>query len=293
MHFIKSKTILGKNNNINLYRGCSFGCIYCDARSSCYHVDNFEDIGVKENAIKILDKELASKKVPVLITTGAMSDPYCKLEETLGVTRKMLELFIKYRCGVMFLTKSTLALRDLDLYKKINEQAKVLASFTITCFDDTLREKIEPYSSSTKDRFMALKKFHEAGIETCIWLCPILPFITDTIENISNIVDKCYEVGVTNIILWDFGTTMREGSRDYFYKNLDKYFPGYKKMYQDTYKNSYVCQSLKNDELMKVFKDKCHKYGIKYDINQIYKIQEQEMQKNLEKTDFNLFNMDK
>ncbi|MFA6935803.1 MAG: radical SAM protein, partial [Bacilli bacterium] len=130
MHFIKSKTILGKNNNINLYRGCSFGCIYCDARSSCYHVDNFEDIGVKENAIKILDKELASKKVPVLITTGAMSDPYCKLEETLGVTRKMLELFIKYRCGVMFLTKSTLALRDLDLYKKINEQAKVLASFT-------------------------------------------------------------------------------------------------------------------------------------------------------------------
>lgn len=279
MHFIKSKTILGKNNNINLYRGCSFGCIYCDARSSCYHVDNFEDIGVKENAIKILDKELASKKVPVLITTGAMSDPYCKLEETLGVTRKMLELFIKYRCGVMFLTKSTLALRDLDLYKKINEQAKVLASFTITCFDDTLREKIEPYSSSTKDRFMALKKFREAGIETCIWLCPILPFITDTIENISNIVDKCYEVGVTNIILWDFGTTMREGSRDYFYKNLDKYFPGYKKMYQDTYKNSYVCPSLKNDELMKVFKDKCHKYGIKYDINQIYKIQEQEMQK--------------
>lgn len=271
MHFVDAKGILSSNNGMNIYRGCTHGCIYCDSRSKCYgFTHEFEDIEVKINAPQLLEKALKSKRKKCMIGTGAMCDPYLHIEENLKLTRKCLELIDQYEYGVAVQTKSTRVLRDMDLLKSINDKTKAVVQMTMTTYDETLCKILEPNVSTTKERFEALLQFKEAGIPTVVWLTPILPFINDTEENIRGILGYCVEAGVKGIICFGMGVTLRDGNREYFYKALDKHFPGMKNKYIRTYGNAYDIPSPNNKKLLEIFKEVCEKNGMMYQIKECF-----------------------
>ena len=272
MHFVQAKTILSPKNGMNLYRGCQHGCIYCDSRSACYQMEHpFEDIEVKENAIELLEDALRRKRHRCMIGTGAMTDPYIPLETELCYTRKALELIERFGFGISILTKSNRILRDIDILKRINEASKCVVQMTLTTYDDNLCRKIEPFVCPTSERFEALKQMRDAGIPTVVWLDPILPFINDTEENINGLLDMCIEAKVYGVMCFNMGLTLREGNREYFYAQLDKEFPGVKERYIHTYGNSYVVDSPRNDELMRLFHRRCEENGIVHNIGQIFR----------------------
>lgn len=271
MHYVTSKGILSAKNGINLYRGCSHGCIYCDSRSKCYHMDHeFEDIEVKENAIELLEDALKRRRRKCMIGTGSMTDPYIPPEIEIGNVRKALFLIYEYGFGVTLITKSSRILRDLDLLKKINDKTKCVVQMTMTTYDESLCRKIEPNVSTTYERFEALKKFRDAGIPTVVWLSPILPYINDTEENINGILDMCIEAEVYGIICFGMGVTLREGNREYFYKQLDSKFPGVKDKYIQQYGNRYIIESSSNNKLMDLFNKKCSENKIVHNNEQIF-----------------------
>lgn len=271
MHFVEAKGILSSNNGMNIYRGCTHGCIYCDSRSKCYgFTHEFEDIEVKINAPQLLEKALKSKRKKCMIGTGAMCDSYLHIEENLKLTRKCLELIDQYEYGVAVQTKSTRVLRDMDLLKAINDKTKAVVQMTMTTYDETLCKILEPNVSTTKERFETLLQFKEAGIPTVVWLTPILPFINDTEENIREILEYCVEAGVKGIICFGMGVTLRDGDREYFYKALDKHFPGIKNKYIRTYGNAYDIPSPNNEKLLEIFKEVCVKNGMIYQIKECF-----------------------
>ena len=271
MHYVKAKGILSSDNGMNLYRGCSHGCIYCDARSKCYGMEHaFEDIEVKENALELLEKALLSKKKRCMIGTGAMTDPYIPLEGNLQMTRKALALIERHGFGVAIQTKSARILRDLDILQRINEKGKAVVQMTLTTHEDALCRILEPNVSVTSERVAALKQFRDAGIPTVVWLCPILPFINDTRENIEGILQSCIEAGVKGILCFNMGVTLREGNREYFYARLDKFFPGMKERYIRAYGNAYELNSPRNGELLRTFHKTCEKSGILHDNRDIF-----------------------
>lgn len=271
MHCVKAKGILSAKNGMNLYRGCSHGCIYCDSRSKCYQMaHDFEDIEVKENAIDLLEHALTHKRKKCMIGTGSMTDPYIPLETELQTVRKALQLIYEHGFGFTVITKSARILRDLDLLQKINEKTKCVVQMTLTTYDEDLCRKIEPNVSTTKERFAVLKKLRDAGIPTVVWLTPILPFINDTEENISGILDMCIEANVYGVICYGMGLTLREGNREYFYEQLDRLFPGLKEKYIRTYNNQYLVESPDNPRLMKLFHQKCGNAGIVHNNEQIF-----------------------
>lgn len=263
MHYKKYKSVVSPKGTMNLYRGCTHGCIYCDSRSKCYQINHdFEDIEIKEDAPVILDKQLKNKRKKIMINTGSMCDPYMHIEKEIQYTRKCLHIINKYYFGVTVLTKSDLILRDIDILQKINSRTKAVAQMTLTNYDDSITKIIEPHVSTTSQRIHALKELHKAGLPTVVWLGPILPFINDTEENMSNLIDACGEAGVKAVLSFGPGLTLREGNREYFYKNLDKYFPGIKSKYENTYGDAYECYSLNYKPLNKIFKEKCKQYNI-------------------------------
>lgn len=271
MHEVEVKGILSANNGMNLYRGCTHGCIYCDARSKCYQINHeFEDIEVKVNAPILLEDILRRKRKKCMIGTGAMCDPYLHLEEELGNTRKCLELIEQYGFGLSILTKSARILRDLDLLKKINEKTKCVVQMTLTTYDEVLCKKIEPNVSTTKERFEVLKIMRDHGIPTIVWLCPILPFINDTKENLQGILSYCVEAKVYGIICFSMGMTLREGNREYFYEQLDKKFPRMKDLYKKKYGYAYEVESPRNKELMQVLKKTCLENKIQYEVDKCF-----------------------
>ena len=271
MHFVNVKGILSTKNGMNLYRGCSHGCIYCDSRSKCYHIEHdFEDIEIKENAIELLENALKRKRKKCMLSTGSMTDPYIPLESKIGNVRKALVLVNQYGFGFTLITKSDRVLRDLDLLKAINDKTKCVVQMTLTTYDEDLCRKIEPNVCTTRERVAALKKLNEAGIPTVVWLCPILPFINDTEENIRGILEYCIEAKVYGIICFGMGLTLREGNREYFYSKLDKLFPSMKEKYMRTYGTQYQVNSLKNNELMKLFHQVCEENGIIHDNSKIF-----------------------
>ena len=271
MHFVKAKGILSPDNGINLYRGCLHGCIYCDSRSLCYQMAHaFEDIEVKENALELLEQALKQKRKRCMIGTGAMTDPYLPIEEKLRMTRGALELIDKYGFGATVLTKSTLVLRDLDLLARINRHTKAVVQMTLTTLDDELCRLIEPKVSVTSQRLQALKSFRDAGVPTVVWLCPILPFLNDTPENIALILASCADAGVKGVLCFNMGLTLREGNREYFYAQLDRLFPGLKERYIRTYGNQYVINSPRNEELMRLFHETCEKARMLHHVEEIF-----------------------
>lgn len=271
MHKVQTKGILSAGNGINIYRGCQHNCIYCDSRSSCYNMNHdFEDIEVKENAAILLENALKSKRKRCMIGTGAMSDPYIPLESKLKLTRKCLEIIDKYEFGVTVHTKSAKVLRDLDLLKSINKKSKAVVQMTLTTYDETLCKIIEPNVSSTNERFETLKIFRDNGIPTVVWLSPFLPFINDTEENINGLMDYCTEAKVKGVICFGIGLTLRQGNREYFYKQIDKNFPGLKNQYIRTYGNSYEIASPNHEKLINIVNSRCKKENIMYNKDEIF-----------------------
>lgn len=265
MNFVEAKGILSSNNGMNIYRGCTHGCIYCDSRSKCYgFTHEFEDVEVKMNAPELLERALKSKRKKCMIGTGAMCDPYLHAEEELRLTRRCLELISQYEYGIAIQTKSTRILRDLDLLREINGKAKAVVQMTMTTYNEELCKIIEPDVSTTRERFDALLQFRKAGLPTIVWLTPILPFINDTEENIRGILDYCIEAGVKGIICFGMGVTLRDGNREYFYRALDKHFPGIKNKYIKTYGNAYNLPSPDSERLLQIFQKLCKENGIMY-----------------------------
>lgn len=289
MKFIKAKTILSKVKygdmwygtlyNMNLYKGCSHGCIYCDSRSSCYNIDNFDMVRGKENALYILEKELSKKKEIGVIGIGAMSDTYNPLEKKYEQTRGALKLISKYGFGVSIDTKSNLILRDIDLLKEINEKNNVIIKFTITTPNDGLSRKIEPNVCVSSKRFEAVKKLSDAGIFVGIMMNPVLPFITDKEEDIKELVRLASKAGAKFIHTY-MGMTLRDNQRNYYYERLDKYFIGLKEKYIKTYKDNYNCMAPNYKTLYKVFTNECKKYGILYNMKDIIKAYKKEIKQN-------------
>ena len=264
-HYADYKTIISPGNGMNLYRGCTHGCIYCDSRSFCYQINHdFENIEIKRNAPQIFEEQLKKKKKPCIISTGSMCDPYIHLEEELQITRQCLLLIEKYGFGVSILTKSARILRDLDILKAINKKTRCIVQITLTTYDEDLCRIIEPHVSTTLERFHVLETLHDAGIPTAVWICPILPFINDTEENIRGLMDYCVRAKITGLVSFCFGTTMRDGSRDYFYKCLDGHFPGVKQKYIERYGSEYACYSDGGLRLREITKEICRQHGIIY-----------------------------
>ncbi len=266
MHFVDAKGILtgsGGHVGMNIYRGCSHGCIYCDSRSKCYQFTHaFEDIEVKRNAPELLEQALRSRRQKCMIGTGSMSDPYMHCEEQLGLTRKCLEIIRRYGFGVAIQTKSDRILRDIDSLDEINRASKCVVQMTLTTYDDALCQIVEPNVCSTKRRIEVLEKMRERNIPTMVWLSPILPFLNDTEENIRAILKECVRVGVKGVVCFGMGLTLREGDREYYYAALDRHFPGLSRRYAERYGNAYEVPSPNAGRLMAVFQSICKENGL-------------------------------
>lgn len=265
MHKVQAKGILSSQNGMNIYRGCQHGCIYCDARSTCYQMKHdFEDIEVKENAPQLLEAALRSKRKKCMVGTGAMSDPYIPLEEELCLTRKCLEIIDHYGFGLAIQTKSDRILRDLDLLKSINRKSKCVVQMTLTTYDEELCRIVEPGVCTTKERVRVLKAMQEEGIPTLVWISPILPYINDTEENISGLLDYVTDAGVRGIMTFGMGLTLREGDREYYYGKLDRHFPGMRERYVRDFGNAYQLASPRDKELMGILIETCKKHQYMY-----------------------------
>lgn len=247
--------------NMNLYRGCLHGCIYCDSRSTCYQLADFEEIELKVNALDILRQELASKQRINTLGTGSMSDPYNCYEEQMLYTRQALQIISEFHFPIHINTKSTLILRDIDILQKINSRTLASVAISFSTVDDALAAKLEPHAPGQSERLKALQALNNAGIYAGILYMPVLPFITDTVESMINLVEKAAEAGAKYIIAW-FGLSLREGSRDYFYAQLPNIDMKLVDLYKNTYGNQYSCESPNSDMLWQTFISKCREKGI-------------------------------
>lgn len=271
MHQVEAKGILSAQNGMNIYRGCTHGCIYCDARSTCYQMKHpFEDIEVKKNAPELLEKALRSKRKKCMIGTGAMSDPYLHYEEDLKLTRRCLELIDAYGFGLAIQTKSDRILRDLDLLKSIHRKTKCVVQITLTTYDDELCKILEPNVCPTSRRAEVLNILRDEGIPTIVWMTPILPFINDTEENITGLLRLCREAKVYGVLAFGIGLTLRDGDRQYFYQQLDRYFPGLKEKYIRTYGNAYELPSPNHPYLWELLQKECRAAGMVCDADKLF-----------------------
>lgn len=283
MHFVTAKGILSAQNGMNIYRGCTHGCIYCDARSTCYQIiagrsenktdaasvstrnnapDLFEDVEVKQNAPELLEHALLHKRSLCMIGTGAMSDPYQHCEKKLMLTRRCLELIDKYRYGLAIQTKSDMILRDLDLLRSINTKAKCVVQITLTTADDDLCRILEPNVCVTSRRIEVLKIMQREGIPTVVWITPLLPHINGTVENVRSLMADCIEFGVHGIMLFGAGLTLRDGDRQYYYKKLDEHFPGIKERYIQEFGESYELPCEESCRIISMVKSECRSHGM-------------------------------
>ena len=271
MHYKRYKSILSPHGGMNVYRGCQHGCIYCDSRSKCYRIaHNFEDIEVKADAPDILESELKARRGRCVISTGGMSDPYIPLEKELLHTRRCLEVIDKYGFGLAIQTKSDLILRDMELLRSIHEKSKCVVEMTLTTFDEELCKIIEPNVCTTRERARVLRAFRDAGIPTVVWLCPVLPFINDTEENLDGILRYCADAGVWGVLSFGLGLTLREGDREYYYQKLDEHFPGLSRKYHQKYGYSYEIRSDNSTRLEQRFTDTCARYSMESDGRRIF-----------------------
>ncbi|MCX4372087.1 MAG: radical SAM protein [Dysosmobacter sp.] len=263
MHDIQAKAILSSQNGMNIYRGCTHGCIYCDSRSACYQMDHaFEDVAVKRNAPELLEDALRRKRRRCMIGTGSMCDPYLPLEAEARLTRRCLEIIARQGFGVSVLTKSDMILRDIDILKRINDQSKAVVCTTFTTFDENLCRVLEPNVCTTRRRLEMLQTMRKAGIHTGVWIGPILPFLNDTEENLQGLLDDCLAAGAEVIVNFGMGVTLRDGNRQYFYAQLDRHFPGMKSRYIRSFGSSYECLSPNAARLTNMLRSFCRAHGI-------------------------------
>ncbi|WMJ81724.1 radical SAM protein [Clostridium sp. MB40-C1] len=280
MKYVPAKTIISGytdknswfdiNYNMNIYKGCCHGCIYCDSRSECYRIDNFDEVRAKDNALLLIERELKSKRRKGVIGTGSMSDPYNPFEQEWCLTREALKLINRYGFGISIATKSDLIIRDLDILKQIKTHSPVLVKITITTYDDDMCRKIEPNVAVSSKRFEIIKELSKYGIFVGVLLMPVLPFLEDNEENIKNIIQLAYENGA-KFIYPAFGVTLRQNQRDWYYKKLDEKFFGIKQKYIKYFGNKYECSSPKAKVLWELFKKECEKFNILFKMEDIIK----------------------
>ena len=280
MEYVKTRTIMTKSDqgnlwfgidyHMNLYRGCSYGCIYCDSRSDSYHIKNFDEIKSKENALQILEEELASKQYRGVVSFGTLSDPYNALEEEYKITRGALELINKYGFGVSIDTKSDLVLRDIDLLKEIQKNNNVIIKISITTYEDELARVLEPKVISSTKRFEVLKTLRENGIYAGVLMTPVLPFITDSEDNIRNMV-RIASLNKANFIYTKMGMTLRSNVHDYYYEHIEELYKGLSSDYKCVYGNSLVCNPLRYPDLLEFFVKECNRYHLLCDMSEIIK----------------------
>lgn len=266
-----AKAILSPQNGMNVYRGCTHGCIYCDSRSRVYGMKHaFEDIEVKRNAPELLEEALRRKRQKCMISTGSMCDPYMPCERELCITRRCLEIIARYGFGAAVQTKSDLLLRDIDLLDGINRKAKCVAQMTLTTADDGLCRILEPGVCPTSRRAEALGILQKRNVPTVVWLSPFLPFINDTEENLRALLEICLSVGARGVVCFGIGMTLREGDREYYYQALDRHFPGLKRRYCEKYGNDYELLSDQNGRLMGILEEICQRYGLLYRVEDVF-----------------------
>ena len=281
MEYISAKTILstskeygnkwfGIDYNMNLYRGCNHGCIYCDSRSLKYRVENFDQVRIKKDCISILESELSKKRRKGVVGIGAMSDSYNPYEKKYEITRQALELLYKYNFGISLETKSDLILRDIDILNKINKNSDCIIKFTITTSDDNITKKIEPFASSSSKRFEAVEKLSIEGVFSGVLMTPILPFINDNEENILNIIEKTKNAGA-KFIYGMFGVTLRDIQKNYYFEKIKEEFPNAFCKYNKYYNGEYAFYSRDYKRLNYIFKNECEKRGILYKMEDIIK----------------------
>lgn len=280
MEFIQSRSILSKvsyggqwfgiDYNMNLYRGCPHGCIYCDSRSECYGIENYDQTRGKENALLLLEQELQKKRKKGIVGLGSMSDTYNPLEKEYEQTRGALKLLLKYGFGAAIDTKSDLILRDIDLLKQISERSDAIVKITVTTPHDELSKIIEPHVCVSSDRLAAIKELTDNGIFTGILMTPVLPFITDKEDDIRLLIRKASDHGA-HFIYTFMSMTLRDRQRDYYFRKLDESFPGLKEKYRRYYGNRYDCVVPDHEHLWKVFMEECERYGILYKMEDIIK----------------------
>jgi len=258
----------GTDHTMNIYRGCCHGCLYCDSRSDCYRIERFDTVRAKADALRILRDDLARKARPAFIATGSMSDPYNPFEEELQLTRHALELIDAYQCGVAAATKSDLIVRDIDLYRLIQDHSPVICKLTVTTTDDALAEKIEPHAPPPSRRLRALEELAKAGIFSGVLLMPVLPYVEDSAKNVLSVVDSAARTGA-KFVYAAFGVTMRDGQRDFFLNGLDRAFPGMGERYRKRYGLRYYCSSPRAKELWELFSNRCKELGLLYEMRHI------------------------
>lgn len=272
MHFVEAKSLLSRSNGMNLYRGCVHGCVYCDSRSRCYQFSHaFEDVEVKRNAPQLLESALRARGRACMICTGSMSDPYQPCEEELRLTRRCLEIIERYGFGASVITKSDLVLRDLDLFEHINRRSRSVLQMTLTVSDEGLSRILEPNVCTSAARYAVLKEFQRRKIPTVVWMTPLLPFLTDTQENVRRLLDWCFDAGVKGIVCFGAGMTLREGNREYYYRALDRHFPGLSEKYRRTYANAYEVPSPDHAALMRLFHTACEKHGVLHEAEDCFR----------------------
>ncbi|MDD4793412.1 MAG: radical SAM protein [Firmicutes bacterium] len=281
MEFIPAKTIIsgysegnlwfGDNYNMNIYKGCCHGCIYCDSRSECYRIDDFDQVRAKDNALALIARELRSKRRKGVVGTGAMSDPYNLYEKEYRLTRGALELIDANGFGASIATKSDLVTRDIDVLSSIKTHSPVLVKITVTTADDELCRKVEPRAPVASRRFSAIRRLAAGGIFTGILLMPVLPFIEDNEENVVSIVRLAGEAGA-RFIYPSFGVTLRQNQREWYYSKLDEHFPGLRQKYVKQFGNAYECPSPKAKELWQVFRAECDRLGILHEMEDIIEV---------------------
>ena len=266
MHCVEAKTILHRSGNgygINVYRGCTHGCVYCDSRSRCYRMDHaFEDIEAKINAPALLEQALRAKRKRCVIGTGSMSDPWQPAEEELRLTRKCLEVIRRFGFGAAVQTKSDRILEDKALLAEIHENAGCTVQVTLTTWDEDLCRLVEPDVCTTQRRVEVLETFRELGVPTIVWISPLLPFINDREENLTAILKACRETGVKGIVCFGIGLTLRDGNREYYYDFLDRHFPGLKAEYIKRYGSAYEVPSPESGRLETILHRFCEENGM-------------------------------
>jgi len=287
---IQVKSILNKHKkrddwflddySVNPYSGCSFNCIYCYIRGSKYGENMAKTLSAKINAPELLEKQLsrrAKRGEYGIIALSSSTEPYMPIEEKLKLTRKLLEIILKYRFPVEIATKSKLVLRDLDLLKEIAKNAilpddlepklkhGVIISFSISTLDEKLAKILEPGAPKPIERLDAMKRCKERGFFTGICFIPVLPFLSDSEEQVEETIKTVKEYGADFIFVGGL-TLFGKGPADckaLYYKFLEKYHPELVPKYKSLYRIFFAPSKEYQKELEEKSRRLCEKYGIK------------------------------
>lgn len=263
LHRNKSTAWFGTDHTFNIYRGCCHGCVYCDSRSACYGVEDFDTVRAKADALHILRDDLQRKVKPGVVCTGSMSDPYNPFEAELNLTGRALQLLDAYQFGVAVATKSDLIVRDIPALGQIGAHSPVICKITVTTTDDALAARLEPRAPSPTRRLAAVRALSRAGIFTGVLLMPVLPFLEDSVENVLAVADAAAAAGA-KFVYPAFGMTMRENQRQYYLEALERLFPGedLSRRYLHRYGERYECPSPRAKALWEAFSARCRALGL-------------------------------